>query len=132
MSGQGGGVTIPGTVGTVAGDIVGGNKGLDEAKTVSVLLDALQARGVIATAQSGGLERRTIIMLAQRLKPEERRAWRRRWRPSAQRLRRTLAIAHRSIGRGTLATRAGRLSCGPTGLPMWRWRAPGWSKSKPL
>lgn len=72
MSRQTGAVDISGTVGTVAGDIVGGNKGLDEAQTVARLVDELQARGLIATAQSGGLERRTIITLAQRLKPAER------------------------------------------------------------
>ena len=62
---QTGGVIIVGSVGYVGGDIVGGNKGLDEEKLVAVL----EERGFIRTAAAGGLERETIIKLAQRLKP---------------------------------------------------------------
>ena len=48
----------------------GGNvniTGLDEEKLVAVL----EARGFLRTAEAGGLERQTIITLAQRLKPED-------------------------------------------------------------
>ena len=60
------GVTIS-TVDYVHGDIIGGNKGLDEHQLVAVL----EARGVLRTAETAGLERRTIILLAQRLKPDK-------------------------------------------------------------
>jgi hypothetical protein len=65
--GRSGGVEISGSVGSVAGDIVGGSKGLDEEK----LLDLLAARGVLQSADAAGLQRRTIVMLARRLKPGE-------------------------------------------------------------
>jgi tetratricopeptide (TPR) repeat protein len=42
-AGQTGGVSISGTVGSVAGDIVGGNKGLDEEGVRAVLRDELSA-----------------------------------------------------------------------------------------
>jgi tetratricopeptide (TPR) repeat protein len=61
------GVEISGSVGSVAGDIVGGNKGLDEEK----LLDFLAARGLLQSADAAGLQRRTIIQLAQGLKRSE-------------------------------------------------------------
>ena len=66
---QGGGVTITGSVGLVAGDIVGHDKvGLDEEKLVAIL----EARGVVQAAETAGLQRRVIITLAARLRPEER------------------------------------------------------------
>src|SRR5260370_23141766 len=70
-SGQYGGVVITGAVGSVDGDIVGGNKttyGLNAEEVVA----ALEARGVLQNAEAAGLPRRTIIMLAQRLRPDER------------------------------------------------------------
>src|SRR5688500_16511038 len=65
-AGQSGGVSISGTVSYVAGDIVGGNKGL----TAEELVAVLEAKGVLQPAETAGLERQTIIKLAQRLKPE--------------------------------------------------------------
>src|SRR5260370_8070393 len=70
-SGTHGRVVITGAVGSVDGDIVGGNKtsyGLNGEDVVA----ALDARGVLQNAEAAGLQRRTIIMLAQRLKPDER------------------------------------------------------------
>jgi hypothetical protein len=67
VTGQGGGITIAGSVGSVAGDIIGGNKGLDAEE----LLAVLEARGVVHTAGIAGLQRRVIITLAARLRPEE-------------------------------------------------------------
>src|SRR5271167_2358360 len=62
------GVNISGTVGPVAGDIIGRDKiGLDEEKLVAVL----EAKGLLLAADMAGLQRRTVIMLAQRLKPDE-------------------------------------------------------------
>jgi hypothetical protein len=57
---QSGGVNISGAVGAVSGDIVGGNKGLDEERLVAVL----EARGHLQS----GVERRVIIGLARRVK----------------------------------------------------------------
>lgn len=59
-----GGVDISGTIGTIGGDIVGGNKGLNERD----LLSLLEAKGILAAA---GLGRQVILMLASRLKPNE-------------------------------------------------------------
>ena len=68
-SGQQWGVNISGAVGSVGGDIVGRDKiGLDEEKLVAVL----EAKGALLAAEMVGLQRRTVIMLAQRLKPHER------------------------------------------------------------
>ena len=68
-AGQSGGVSIPGTVSYVAGDIVGGNK-ITYGPTAEELVAVLEAKGVLRTAETAGLERQTIIKLAQRLKPE--------------------------------------------------------------
>ena len=51
-SNQSGGVNISGAVGAVSGDIVGGNKGLDEERLVAVL----EARGYLQPAKSAGIE----------------------------------------------------------------------------
>ena len=60
--GKPGGVNIAGTVGFVGGDIVGGDKiGLSAEELVAVL----ETRGVLQTAETAGLQRRTIITLAQ-------------------------------------------------------------------
>src|ERR1700730_14588214 len=76
-----GGVSIPGTVGTVVGDIVGRDKiicGLTEERVeelteelVKEIVITLEARGFIRKAEKDGLERQTIIKLAQRLKPSD-------------------------------------------------------------
>jgi hypothetical protein len=67
---HGGGVTITGSVGSVAGDIVGRDKvvGLDEERLVAFL----ETRGIVQAAETAGLQRRVIITLATRLRPEER------------------------------------------------------------
>jgi tetratricopeptide (TPR) repeat protein len=58
------GVDISGTVGSVGGDIVGGNKGLDEEQLVNVL----GRKGVLEQAELAGLQRRVIVGLARSLK----------------------------------------------------------------
>jgi len=45
--------------------------GLDEEKAVQLLLKELEARGLLVKAHAAGLDRDTIIKLAQRLKPDE-------------------------------------------------------------
>jgi hypothetical protein len=47
---QSGGVNIPGTIHVVRGDIVGGDKGLDEEQ----LVDVLDARGLLRPAELAG------------------------------------------------------------------------------
>jgi tetratricopeptide (TPR) repeat protein len=64
------GVIISGVIGSVAGDIVGGNK-VTYGLTAEELLAALEAREVSRTAGKPRLERQTIIKLAQRLKPDD-------------------------------------------------------------
>jgi tetratricopeptide (TPR) repeat protein len=65
------GVTITGSVGSVAGDIVGGHK-IVHGSTTKELVDELEARGIVRAAETAGLQRRVIITLASRLRPEER------------------------------------------------------------
>jgi hypothetical protein len=64
---QVGGVTISGVVGAVGGDLIGGNKGLNEEQLVAVLA----ARGLLQPAESAGLQRRVIVNLAARLRFSE-------------------------------------------------------------
>ena len=68
-AGQSGGVSIPGTVGHVAGDIVGGNK-ITMARPPKNWSRFWRLKGFSGQPKRGGLERQTIIKLAQRLKPE--------------------------------------------------------------
>ena len=65
------GVTISGSVGPVTGDIVGGDK-IIQGATAEELVAALEARGFVRRAKKAGLERQTIIKLAQRLNPDDR------------------------------------------------------------
>jgi tetratricopeptide (TPR) repeat protein len=70
-SDQTGGVNIIGLIGPIGGDLVGRDKityGLSAEELVAVL----EARGFLQTADTVGLQRRTIITLANRLKPNER------------------------------------------------------------
>jgi tetratricopeptide (TPR) repeat protein len=64
------GVSIPSTIKIVAGDIVGRDK-ITYGLTAEELVEVLEARGFIRTAENAGLERRTIINLAQRVKPDD-------------------------------------------------------------
>src|SRR5262245_54040222 len=66
-----GGIDISGHIELVEGDIVAGDKIVNEFD-VDKLVAALGKRGVLKTAEDAGLQQRTIIMLAQRLKPDER------------------------------------------------------------
>ena len=65
--GQSGAVNISGHVGNVHGDIVGGNK---YGPTAEEIVAVLEAKGVIRTAETAGLERQAIVKIAQRLKPD--------------------------------------------------------------
>jgi hypothetical protein len=68
---QSGGINNSGTMNSGGGDFVGGDKivhGLD----ADEIVDALEKRGVLQTAENAGLQRRMVVMLAQRLKPAER------------------------------------------------------------
>ena len=69
-TGEIGRVSIPGTIGIVAGDIVGRDK-ITYGSTAEELVAVLEARGFIQKAEKAGLERKTIIELAQRLKPDD-------------------------------------------------------------
>jgi hypothetical protein len=61
---QSGGVNIGGTIGSVGGDIIGGNKGLDEETLVAVL----EQRGYLQADKTAGLQRSVIIAIARNLK----------------------------------------------------------------
>jgi tetratricopeptide (TPR) repeat protein len=61
---QSGGVNIGGTIGSVGGDVIGGNKGLDEETLVTVM----ERRGYLQAAETAGLQRRVIIAIARNLK----------------------------------------------------------------
>jgi tetratricopeptide (TPR) repeat protein len=65
------GVLIPGRVGRIAGDIVGGDK-IVHGFSIDEVLDALDRRGLLRQAEAGGLERDAILGLARRLRPDER------------------------------------------------------------
>src|SRR5271157_825502 len=69
--GQTGGVEITGAVGQIVGDIVGRDK-ITHGQSAEELVAVLEARGFLQTAETAGLQRRTIITLANRLKPNER------------------------------------------------------------
>src|SRR5690348_70757 len=58
-----------GNVGSDARVVVGKNITINSPEAV---VNALEARGVLQTAETAGLQRRVIIMLAQRLRPAER------------------------------------------------------------
>ncbi|CAH0186388.1 hypothetical protein [Roseomonas sp. CECT 9278] len=66
-----GGVVISGQVGGVGGDIVGGDK-IVHGFTIDEVLEALDRRGALQRAATGGLERAAVIGLAQRFRPDER------------------------------------------------------------
>ena len=69
IHGQSGGVSNTGTLNTGGGHVVGGNLTINSPEAV---VDALAERGILQTAELAGLQRRTVVMLAQRLKPAER------------------------------------------------------------
>lgn len=48
------------------------NNTLNCGASVEQIVDALASRGVLQSAETAGLQRRTVVMLAQRLKPNER------------------------------------------------------------
>ena len=98
-AGQSGGVNISGTVGSVGGDIVGGDK-ITYGPTAEELVAVLEAKGVLRTAETAGLERRTVIKLAQRLKPERCSTSIRRSRE----LERAVGVALDVIARGERGT----------------------------
>jgi tetratricopeptide (TPR) repeat protein len=68
FDGQSGGVSIPGTVGVVHGDIVVHK--ITYGPTAEGIVDDLEKRGLLVAAELAGLQRAVIIKLAQRLKPE--------------------------------------------------------------
>ena len=63
------GVSLSGTIGPVTGDIVGGDK-ITYGATAEELLAVLQENGLLQIAEAAGLERRTVVKLAQRLNKE--------------------------------------------------------------
>src|SRR5688572_2541302 len=95
-SGRTGGVNIPGSIRDVHGDIVGGNKGLDAEELVTLL----EARGVLQAADTAGLQRRTVVALAQRLRPEEGLDF----EQALTELERAVAVALEVIARGERGT----------------------------
>lgn len=71
------GVNLSGHVGSLGGDVVGGNKitiqnyGPNKDEIVEALVKALEARGRVQAAATAGLDRRAIVELAKGLKPAE-------------------------------------------------------------
>ena len=98
-SNSSGGVTISGTVGSVSGDIVGGDK-IIHGPSAEELVVALGKMGVLQNAEAAGLQRRTIIMLAQRLKPDERLSF----DQAIKELERAVEVAFDVIARGERGT----------------------------
>ena len=90
---QTGGVANTGTINTGGGHIVGGNLTINSPEAV---VDALEARGALQAAETAGLQRRVIVMLAQRLKPAERLDFER----AITELERAVEIALDVIARG--------------------------------
>ena len=71
-SNQSGGVSNSETINTEGGDIAGRDIVKIAINNPEDIVDALAKRGVLQTAETGGLQRRMWSMLAQRLKPAER------------------------------------------------------------
>jgi tetratricopeptide (TPR) repeat protein len=69
MTGQTGGISNTGTIISGGGPVVGGNLTINSPEAV---IEALDARGLLRAAEHAGLQRRVIITLARRLRPEER------------------------------------------------------------
>jgi tetratricopeptide (TPR) repeat protein len=69
QSGQTGGVANSGTFNTNGGHVVGGNLSINSPEAV---VEALAARGLLQIAETAGLQRQVVVMLAQRLKPADR------------------------------------------------------------
>ncbi len=69
---QGGGINNPGTMNTGGGHVVGRDLTINHGPSAEDVVAALEKRGVLQTAETGGLQRRMVVMLAQRLKPAER------------------------------------------------------------
>jgi hypothetical protein len=63
-----GGITNSGTM-NAGGHLVGGDLTINGPSAEEVV-DTLEARGALQTAETIGLQRRVVVMLAQRLKPE--------------------------------------------------------------
>src|SRR3954447_13804039 len=71
--GQSGGINNAGTIITNGGHVVGGNLTFNQHGPSAEEIDyALERRGGFQVNEAGGLQRRMVIMLAQRLKPAER------------------------------------------------------------
>ena len=68
--GHSSGVSNSGTM-TADGHIVGGNLTVNS-PTADEIVDALEKRGGLQVSETGGLQRRMVVMLAQRSKPAER------------------------------------------------------------
>jgi tetratricopeptide (TPR) repeat protein len=69
---QTGGVANTGTINTEGGDVAGRDIVKIAINSPDEIVDALEKRGVLQTAENAGLQRRMVVMLAQRLKPAER------------------------------------------------------------
>src|SRR3954447_27023901 len=97
MTGQTGGIHNPGTINTEGGHVVGGNLTINSPEAV---VDALDACGLLQIAELAGLQRRTVVMLAQRLKPAERM----HFEQAITELERAVEIAIEVIQRGARGT----------------------------
>ena len=64
---QSGGVSNSGTINTEGGDVAGRDIVKIAINNAEDVVDALATRGVLQTAETGGLQRRMVVMLAQRL-----------------------------------------------------------------
>jgi hypothetical protein len=69
---QTGGVTNTGTMNTGGGHVAGRDLTINHGPSAEDVVDALEKRGVLQTAENAGVQRRMVVMLAQRLKPAER------------------------------------------------------------
>jgi tetratricopeptide (TPR) repeat protein len=69
---QRGGINNPGTINTGGGHVVGRDLTINHGPSAEDVVVALEKRGVLQTAENAGLQRRMVVMLAQRLKPAER------------------------------------------------------------
>lgn len=97
MTDRPGGISNSGTIVTGGGHVAGGNITIHSPESV---VDALEAKGVLQAAETAGLQRRVVVMLAQRLKPAERLDF----EQAITELARAVEIAIEVVERGSQAT----------------------------
>ena len=107
-AGQTGGIINTGSIVTNGGHVIGGDVTINSPEAV---VDALEARGLLQAAENAGLQRRVIVMLAQRLKPAERLDFERAITELNVRLKSRSTLS-RTVSAGAMRARSSTL-CSP-------------------